>query len=84
MLAVWQVLDAGCWDILPRRYRRGERVLPVEVPNVFAQPWKMSMLLYRRKERNSEILEYERVAYLEQESRARNWRRIQTRWPNEQ
>src|SRR5262245_55238907 len=37
----------------------------IEDPNVFTRPWKMSMLLYRRKEPNPELLEYECVAYLE-------------------
>ena len=31
----------------------------VEDPKVFTQPWKMSTTLYRRKEKNPQILEYE-------------------------
>jgi hypothetical protein len=31
----------------------------VEDPAVFTRPWKMSMLLYRRKERNVQLLEYD-------------------------
>jgi hypothetical protein len=39
----------------------------VEDPKVFTRPWKMRMLLYRRKEPNLQLLEYECVEYLEQE-----------------
>jgi hypothetical protein len=31
----------------------------IEDPKVFTRPWKMSMLLYRHKERNFQLLEYE-------------------------
>ena len=31
----------------------------VEDPKVFTKPWKMSTTLYRRKEKNAQILEYE-------------------------
>ena len=31
----------------------------VEDPNVFTRPWKMTMLLYRRKEAGSQILDFE-------------------------
>jgi hypothetical protein len=31
----------------------------VEDPNVFARPWTMRMVLYRRKEPNVRVLEYE-------------------------
>jgi hypothetical protein len=31
----------------------------IEDPRVFSKPWKMSMLLYRHKEKNAQILEYE-------------------------
>jgi len=31
----------------------------IEDPKVFSKPWKMSMLLYRHKEKNAQILEYE-------------------------
>jgi hypothetical protein len=34
-------------------------------PKVFSRPWKMSALLYRHKEKNFKILEYECHAYLE-------------------
>ena len=35
----------------------------IEDPKVFTRPWKMSMTLYRRKEPNGELLEYECYAY---------------------
>jgi hypothetical protein len=31
----------------------------IEDPKTFSKPWKMSMLLYRHKEKNAQILEYE-------------------------
>jgi hypothetical protein len=40
----------------------------IEDPKVFSRPWKMSMPLYRRMEKNPRILEYECVAYLEEET----------------
>ena len=33
----------------------------IEDPDVFTRPWKMSMLLYRRKEPNARVLEYKCV-----------------------
>jgi hypothetical protein len=39
----------------------------IEDPNVFTKPWKMSMPLYRRLERNVKVLEYECVFYLQEE-----------------
>lgn len=36
----------------------------IDDPKVFTRPWKMSMPLYRRQERNSELLEYECLSYL--------------------
>jgi hypothetical protein len=35
----------------------------IEDPKVFTRPWKMSMLLYRRKEPRARILEYECYSY---------------------
>jgi hypothetical protein len=35
----------------------------IEDPNVYAKPWKMSMLLYRRKEPNAQILDYNCYAF---------------------
>ncbi len=40
----------------------------VEDPKVFTRPWKMSMPLYRRKEANVRILEYEAGALMEEEA----------------
>ena len=40
----------------------------IEDPKVFTRPWKMSMPLYRRKEPNVRILEYECYAYLQEEA----------------
>jgi len=35
----------------------------IEDPKVFTRPWKMSMPLYRRQEKNVQLLEYECYAY---------------------
>jgi hypothetical protein len=40
----------------------------IEDPKVFSRPWKMSMPLYRRQERNLRLLEYECPAYMEEEA----------------
>ena len=37
----------------------------IEDPQVFSRPWKMSMPIYRRVERDIKLLEYECVAYQE-------------------
>ena len=37
----------------------------IEDPQVFSRPWTLSMPLYRRKEENAQILEYECYAYLQ-------------------
>ena len=37
----------------------------IEDPRVFSRPWRLSMPLYRRKESNVQILEYECYAYVE-------------------
>ena len=39
----------------------------VEDPKVFTRPWKMSMPLYRRAEKDVKLLEYECVYYLQEE-----------------
>src|SRR5205085_1936555 len=39
----------------------------IEDPKVFTRPWKMSMPLYRRVEKNVRLLEYECVFYLQEE-----------------
>src|SRR5881296_3932727 len=38
----------------------------IEDPKVFARPWKMSMPLYRRVEKNARILEYKCVEFAEE------------------
>ena len=55
---------------LEERYTRSDPdTITYEViitdPKVFSRPWKMSVLLYRHKERNFRILEYECHAYAE-------------------
>jgi hypothetical protein len=37
----------------------------LEDPKVFSQPWKISMPLYRRVDKNVKLLEYECVYYLQ-------------------
>jgi hypothetical protein len=37
----------------------------VEDKNVFSRPWKMSMPIYRRKERNAQIMEFKCVEFVE-------------------
>ena len=44
--------------------RIGRYEVTIEDPKVFTRPWKMSMPLYRRQERNRGLLEYECLAYL--------------------
>jgi len=39
----------------------------IEDPKVFTRPWKISMPLYRRAEKNVKLLEYECVYYLQEE-----------------
>ncbi|HEY1239568.1 MAG TPA: hypothetical protein VGF16_03380 [Bryobacteraceae bacterium] len=39
----------------------------IEDPKVFTRPWKISMPLYRRVEKNGKLLEYECVFYLQEE-----------------
>jgi len=39
----------------------------IEDPKVFTRPWKMSMPLYRRMEKDARLLEYECVFYLQEE-----------------
>jgi hypothetical protein len=36
----------------------------IEDPNVFTRPWTISMPLYRRQESNAELLEYDCLTYL--------------------
>jgi hypothetical protein len=37
----------------------------IEDPNVFTRPWKISMPLYRRLEKNAQVLEYKCVEFAE-------------------
>jgi hypothetical protein len=39
----------------------------IEDPTVFSRPWKMSMPIYRRLEKNVKLLEYECVFYMQEE-----------------
>ena len=39
----------------------------LEDPKVFTRPWKISLILYRRKEKNVRVLEYECYAYTHEE-----------------
>ena len=39
----------------------------IEDPKVFSKPWKISMPLYRRMEKNARVLEYECVFYRQEE-----------------
>jgi hypothetical protein len=38
----------------------------IEDPSVFSRPWKISMLLYRRVERNAQLLEFKCVEFAEE------------------
>jgi hypothetical protein len=38
----------------------------IEDPNVFTRPWKMRVILYRRKEPNLQLLEYNCVEFAEE------------------
>ena len=40
----------------------------IEDPKVFSKPWKMTMPLYRRQEKNFRLLEYDCYAYMEEEA----------------
>jgi hypothetical protein len=40
-------------------------------PTVFTRPWKMSMPLYRREEKNVKILEYECLEFLQDQRYSR-------------
>jgi hypothetical protein len=43
----------------------------IEDPKVFTRPWKVAFVLYRRKEPNVRVLEYECYAYAEEEQARR-------------
>jgi len=38
----------------------------IEDPKVFSRPWKMSMPIYRRKEKNAQVLEFRCVEFVEE------------------
>jgi hypothetical protein len=38
----------------------------IEDPNVFTRPWKISMALYRRQEKNAQILDFKCVEFVEE------------------
>jgi hypothetical protein len=38
----------------------------IEDPKVFSRPWKMSMPLYRRLEKNAKVIEYKCVEFAEE------------------
>jgi hypothetical protein len=38
----------------------------IEDPNVFSRPWKMSMPLYRRLEKNAQLMEFKCVEFVEE------------------
>jgi len=40
----------------------------IEDPSVYIRPWKISLMLYRRKEPNVRVLEYECYAYAQEEA----------------
>ena len=40
----------------------------IEDPSVYTRPWKISLMLYRRKEPNVRVLEYECYAYAQEEA----------------
>jgi len=42
----------------------------IEDPKVFTRPWKMTMPLYRRQERNVQLLDYECYSLLQDEKAA--------------
>jgi hypothetical protein len=44
----------------------------IEDPKVFTRPWKMRMVLYRRKEPNVQLLEYECFVYNAEDEEARS------------
>jgi len=51
----------------------------IEDPKVFSRPWKMSMPLYRRQEKDFRLLEYECYAYAEEEAGKGN---LKVPWPH--
>ena len=48
----------------------------IEDPKVFTKPWKMSFPLYRRLERNVELLDYECVGFIEPSPTLEQYRQL--------
>jgi len=68
------------------RYTRGSPdhiayEVTIEDPKVFSRPWKMSMPLYRRQERNLRLLEYHCYSYMEEEAGKGNFKLPWTNLP---
>jgi hypothetical protein len=38
----------------------------IEDPSVFTRPWKISMALYRRQEKNAQLLDFKCVEFVEE------------------
>jgi hypothetical protein len=38
----------------------------IEDPKVFTRPWKISMPVYRRQEKNAQLMEYKCVPFVEE------------------
>ena len=38
----------------------------IEDPNVFTRPWKIAMPLYRRQEKNAQLLDFKCVEFVEE------------------
>ena len=56
--------------VVERYTRTGPEVISweatIEDPNVFTRPWKMSMPLYRRLEKNAQLLDFKCVEFVEE------------------
>jgi len=56
--------------VVERYTRTGRDVIAyeatIEDPKVFTRPWKMSMPLYRRQERNAQLLDFKCVEFVEE------------------
>ncbi|HYR92530.1 MAG TPA: hypothetical protein VE422_51290 [Terriglobia bacterium] len=56
--------------VVERYTRTGPDVIQyeatIEDPNVFTRPWKMSMALYRRQEKNAQIMDFKCVEFVEE------------------
>jgi hypothetical protein len=56
--------------VVERYTRRNQDVMTYEAtiddPKVFTRPWKMSMALYRRQERNAQLMDFKCVEFVEE------------------